>query len=131
MTSDPSTEPRLTRFQLDAWRDLKAPEWQPFRSAWLAKGLLYPPAGDQRALLWQIADGWPESLGKWVAEAPSRVPRQIIDHVLLRFHAMRDQAADDELAMEMARRERLALDKEEARQGLQRITELLKPPADR
>lgn len=84
-----SEEPRLTRAQLDAWASFADPAWEPFKAAWLGKGLRLPPFGEpdddpdtsQRARLWRIADDAPQTLGRWVAEAPCHKAHEIIAYV--------------------------------------------------
>jgi len=102
-SSSPTNGPRLTREQLAAWASFDRPEWQPFKTAWLARGFLWPPSGSdgdddtsQRGLLWSIADARPHDLGRWVTEAKGKTARAIIDHVLARWHEVRvDSGVED------------------------------------
>lgn len=96
-------EPRLTKDQLEAWRSFAAPQWRAFKSAWLGRGFLWPPAGEdgdddttQRGLLWQIADARPSELGAWVRLAPGSHPREVIDYVLTRWHQIREDVGLEE-----------------------------------
>lgn len=93
---------RLTRAQLDAWATF-GPEWEPFKAAWLARGFRHPPAGSpdnddtsQRGLLWQIASNRPNDLGRWVAAAPGKTARQVIEWVLAQWHEVRAEAGVEE-----------------------------------
>jgi hypothetical protein len=84
-----SKAPRLTKAALEAWATFEAQAWQPFKAAWLARGLLLPPFGDadddegtsQRARLWAIADDQPEALAQWIKEAPGKSAHQVIAYV--------------------------------------------------
>lgn len=91
-------EPRLTKAQFQAWATFE-PKWEPFKAAWLARGFLHPPAGSpddddtsQRGLLFQVLDAWPTAIARWVQEAPGKTPREVIDHVLERWHEKREEA---------------------------------------
>jgi|GEM_PF-3445398 hypothetical protein len=83
------TGPRLTRAALDGWAAFEAKEWEPFKTAWLARGLLLPPFGDatddadssQRARLWKIAEDQPKALGRWVKEAPGKTAHDVLAYV--------------------------------------------------
>lgn len=95
----PVREPRLTKAQLEAWASFTAPEWQPFREAWLARGFRHPPSGSrddddtsQRGLLWQIANNRPDDLGRWVTAAIGKTPREVIDWILAQWHEVRAEA---------------------------------------
>jgi hypothetical protein len=46
-------------------------------------------------MLWQIADARPLSLGQWVREAKGK-PHDVIQHVLSKWHAVRDEVEPDE-----------------------------------
>lgn len=82
-------QPRLTREQLDAWATFTDPAWQPFKTAWLAKGFSHPPFGNseddadtsQRARLWRIAEDQPQALGRWVAHSPGKSAHEVIAYV--------------------------------------------------
>lgn len=95
----PVAEPRLTREQLDGWRTFDADEWQPFRSAWLARGFLWPPQGSAlddpetslRSRLWEIADARPNDLGRWVREAKGHTPHAVIGEVFARWRGLQDE----------------------------------------
>lgn len=89
-------EPRLTERELDSWATFNNRKWDPFKEAWLGRGLHYAPFGSpddddtsQRGLLWQIADARPNDLGRWVKEAPGRTSREVITHVLEQWHEQR------------------------------------------
>jgi hypothetical protein len=110
--SSPSSEPRLTERQLRSWDSFSSPRWQPFKNAWLARGLLYAPFGSdsdddtsQRGLLWQIADARPNDLARWVREAPGRDAREVISHVLEKWHSVRTDAGVDDDEWEQQKRE--------------------------
>lgn len=86
---------------MEAWSTFTRPEWQPFKTAWLKHGLMWPPKGSdgdddtsQRGLLWQVAEARPNDLGRWVAEAKGNDPQSVIAHVLARWHAVRDGIND-------------------------------------
>lgn len=94
---------RFTKEQFDGWASF-GPEWDFFKAAWLARGFLFPPAGSpedddtsQRGLLYQVLDAWPMEIARWVSEAPKgRTARQVIDHVLAQWHAVRESVGEDE-----------------------------------
>lgn len=113
----------------DAWSGF-GPEWQGFRAAWAERGYRLPPTGDggdadgehqsQRRLLWTIVDEWPGSVGAWVREAPQGAsPRQVIEHVLTRYHA----AIAERQALADAEEARWDADKAAERQGAGRVLE--------
>lgn len=110
-----SEEPRLTRAQLDAWATFTEPAWEPFKAAWLGRGLLLPPFGNpdddadtsQRARLWRIADDQPEALGRWVREAKGKTARDVIAYVFAQRAKVAERAESDELAIEVEHDERL------------------------
>ena len=91
-------EPRLTADQLAAWATFTSPEWQPFREAWLGRGLLWPPAGNPdddpesslRARLWEVAEARPNDLGRWVREARGRMSSAILSEVFDRWRGHQD-----------------------------------------
>lgn len=93
--------PRLTKERLDAWASFRHPSWQPFKRAWLARGIPLPPPGSAsddeetslRSRLWEIADARPNDLGRWVAEAQGRTVHAVIGHVFDRWSDMRDGIA--------------------------------------
>lgn len=97
-------EPRLTREQLEAWASYQRAAWGPFKAAWIGRGFLWPPTGSSededgqslRSLLWQVADARPNDLGRWVREAKGRTPRDVVAHVLERWHALRAEVGVDE-----------------------------------
>lgn len=97
-------EPLLTANQHDAWSDFVNPAWAPFKTAWLARGLRWPPAGEQdsgsslRDVLWQIADARPNDLAAWVTEAKGTTSHSIVKHVLDRWHGVRSEAEASERA---------------------------------
>ncbi len=101
-----SSEPRLTKAQLDAWATFVDPCWEPFKRAWLARGLRLPPFGDpdddpdtsQRSRLYRIATDRPNDLARWVTEAPSNRPREIIAHIFDRWGEVAEQARRDQVA---------------------------------
>lgn len=70
----------------------------------MARGFKLPPKGTEgddqgdsmRSMLWQIARDWPGPLGVWVQEAPGHTSRQVISHVLARFHEARDDGGVDD-----------------------------------
>jgi hypothetical protein len=117
--------PRLTRAQLGAWAGLTAPAWAPFKEAWLARGLRLPPTGEQRDLLWEIADARPTDLGRWVREAPLPTTEAIIDHVLDRWHAFRESIEEDANQRELEWNAVKRADHAAAERVLDRIGELL------
>ena len=91
---------RLTKAQLDAWATF-GPEWDGFKTAWLDKGLHWPPKGSpdddpeatnpsQRALLYSILDARPADLAKWVHESPNRSSSSVIAFVIERWHGVRE-----------------------------------------
>lgn len=121
------SEPRLTAEQLEAWSTFTAPQWQPFKDAWLRRGFRWPPIGSpdsddtsQRGLLWQIADARPDDLGLWVGQAKGISPRDVIAFVLDRWHGARE-AAGIEDAEWSATKERERHD----RQPMTRLNEIL------
>lgn len=120
-------EPRLTKEQLTAWAGLTAAAWAPFKEAWMGRGLLLPPAGRQRELLWEIADARPTDLARWVRDAPAPAePRRIIDYVLARWHDLRrslDEALNEEDARLLAER---ADNDAAAKRAMTRIGEVLR-----
>jgi hypothetical protein len=124
----PSTEPRLTKEQLTAWGSFSAREWQPFREAWMGRGLLWPPFGgpddddtSQRGLLWQIANARPNDLGRWVRQAKGRTSREVITHVLEKWHEVRAEANVDDDEWE----ERKLEERQAARGRMSRLGEVI------
>lgn len=85
------------------WSTWRAPEWQPFREAWVARGFASPPHGQpeeestQREVLWRIARIRPNDLGKWVTEAAGNTRYEVIDHVLEQWRKVVKEATDGEL----------------------------------
>ncbi len=113
--------------QLNAWAGLTAAAWAPFKEAWLGRGLLLPPAGAQRELLWEIADARPTDLARWVRDAPAPAePRRIIDYVLARWHDFR-RSLEESLTEEERRllAERVDVDAASKR-AMTRIGEVLR-----
>jgi len=93
----PTREPLLTRAQLEDWKTFGR-EWDGFKSAWLARGFMFPPSGSpedddgsQRGLLWSILDR-PTDLPRWIAQAPGKSANEVIGHVIRRWHDIRDAA---------------------------------------
>jgi hypothetical protein len=78
-----------------SWDDYDRIEWQPFRDAWVGRGFLWAPSGEQdggegqRAILWEIAAARPTDLGRWVREAPAGDRRAVIAYVLDRWHEVK------------------------------------------
>lgn len=126
-------EPRLTRAELDAWATFGR-EWDPFKKAWLERGLHLPPMGDaeddderpsQRSMLWQVLDAWPTRIAEWVAEAPpGSSAAKVVAHVMRRWHEVRDSVASDE-AYDDFKRVRRASDDVAARNAWVSIRELM------
>ena len=85
----------LSRAQLIAWSDYVHPAWAPFKDAWLSRACAPPPTGDQRRLLWEIADARPNDLATWVAGAPDRRPDLIVEYVLVQWKAFVDELERD------------------------------------
>jgi hypothetical protein len=95
----------LTITERDEWSSF-GPEWDAFRSAWLAQGFRHPPRGEpdddpdapnpsQRALLWSILDAWPNEAPRWIAEAPKRLTAsQVVARLLDRWHGKRDEGTE-------------------------------------
>lgn len=83
--------PLLTAAQLDAWSSF-GPEWEPFKAAWLERGLRLPPSGgadeegSQRATLFPIVRDWPTQVAGWVRGAPKGASgTEIVGHVIGRY----------------------------------------------
>jgi hypothetical protein len=121
----------LSAEQFAAWSGFDHPAWEPFKSAWLARGLRNPPFGDaddpgrQRALLWEIADARPDDLGRWVAEAPGRSVRGVINHVLEQWHAAKHEGARRADAQEAESAELKAETRADGKAAMTRIGDLL------
>lgn len=70
----------------EAWAAFVRPEWRQFREAWSDRGFRLPPSGDsddaktQRGVLWAIARDAPESLARWVAEAPGDSTYEVVSY---------------------------------------------------
>ena len=99
----PTRGPTLSAAQHRSWLDFERTEWQPFREAWIGRGLLFAPGGSpdddddtQRGLLWSIASNRPNDLGRWVREAKGTTPREVVTHVLERWHDIRDAVTVDD-----------------------------------
>jgi hypothetical protein len=85
----------------ESWVDYDRIEWQPFREAWIGRGFLWAPSGEQdggegqRAILWEIAAARPVDLGRWVTEAPRSTGsiadsrRAVIAYVIDQWHAVK------------------------------------------
>lgn len=95
----------LTLAERDEWSSY-GPEWDAFRSAWLARGFRHPPHGSpdddpdapnpsQRALLWSVLDAWPNDMPRWIAEAPRKLSAsQVVALVIDRWHGKRDEGVE-------------------------------------
>lgn len=118
--------PRLTREQLDAWAGWTAPEWAPFKEAWLERGLRMPPTSEQRALLWEIADARPTDLGRWVRESKLPVADRIVEHVLTRWRRLREAILEELNEEEMRDLEVQSQDRSAAKRVLTRVGEVLR-----
>jgi hypothetical protein len=75
--------------------------WQPFKRAWIARGLWRPPTPGQTEVLREVARAKPQELGQWVDECPGRGDSHaVVAYVLERWHAATEQPKrdDDEAA---------------------------------
>jgi hypothetical protein len=103
----------LTVAERDEWSSF-GPQWDAFRTVWLARGFRHPPSGSdgddpdapnpsQRALLWSVLDAWPNELARWIAESPKRLSAsQVVAHVIERWHGKRDEGSARAVAQEVA-----------------------------
>ncbi len=131
LLSGDADSPRLTAEQFADWKSLSSRNWGPFKAAWLARGFLNPPHGDgddpksQRSLVWEIADARPDDLARWVAEAPGRSVREVLEHVLEQWHAARKEGAERADAQEAESAEHKTETRADAKVSMARIGDLL------
>jgi hypothetical protein len=79
-------------------------KWSRVVKEWWDKGL-YVPTAKQRAILWEVLDARPQSLIRWINEAPTddgdgsryAADHQVLDYVLKQWHAARAAAPVERL----------------------------------